>query len=620
MPTQRVGFFDLLRPGYGGAVVNIYLAGTTTDADVFTDEALTAAAANPQTLTTFVEDGITYGRWTAPLYTSQAVELLIDNADDTGIIRPPLLTLAGENASDALVTTTAGTEARALDNRFDDVIHALDYGELAASAATNNATLTAAIGVAAAQTGGIVLIPDGTYEFTSLTLSEGVVLQGEGRDVTILQCQTGGNCITLGGDSAGLRNLTFDGVNKIASSVGVFSKANNETVFDDVDIKRFVTGMHFKGGQRAQWRDLYITNNTTGAKLHGDIDSGGGADGDEYRHNDWTGGLVSLNVAGVDLSFEDRKCYHNTFRDVGFESNTGAALTVNGARFSNFYSVWFASNTTTLVIQDDGDLNNALINTIIGCHFYGGSMDGGAVTLVNTLQDVIFDGMEISDVDFTLTTPINNVLFRDAIEDSLVTISGTTTRFGRIRTNDRTQSVGVTTDATPTKAWSIKLNPGEFVYLESKVLGNQRNDEAQGGYHQGVHAHRPGSDLDYDAQVSNFSLGDLVTGATSGATGRIVADSDAGATGTLTLKDIVGVFQDDEQITDPSGGDAIANGTLTTFDAALRGAVVDIKTMYEDVAGWDADFVVNGAEIEVQVTGAASDTIDWVVDVDVTVG
>ncbi|MCH7910402.1 MAG: hypothetical protein IIB38_12385, partial [Candidatus Hydrogenedentes bacterium] len=213
MPTQRVGFFDILRPGYGGAVINIFLAGTTTDADVFTDEALTAAAANPQTLTTFVEDGITYGRWVTPLYTSQAVELLIDNADDTGIIRPPLLPLAGENASDALVTTTTSTESRALDNRFDDFIQALDYGALGASSATNNATLTAAIGEAASQSGGIILIPDGTYEFTSLTLSVGVVLQGEGRGVTTLQCQTGGDCITLGGDRCGLRNLTFDGVN-----------------------------------------------------------------------------------------------------------------------------------------------------------------------------------------------------------------------------------------------------------------------------------------------------------------------------------------------------------------------------------------------------------------------
>lgn len=68
--------------------------------------------------------------------------------------------------------------------------------------------------------------------------------------------------------------------------------------------------------------------------------------------------------------------------------------------------------------------------------------------------------------------------------------------------------------------------------------------------------------LAYDNQTANFTVGNTITGGTSGATAVINADTDAGATGTLTLRNIVGAFVDDEAITDPGGGSALANGTL----------------------------------------------------------
>lgn len=63
----------------------------------------------------------------------------------------------------------------------------------------------------------------------------------------------------------------------------------------------------------------------------------------------------------------------------------------------------------------------------------------------------------------------------------------------------------------------------------------------------------------YDAQTVAFTVGALVTGGTSGAVGRIIADSDAGATGTLMVAGVVGKFVDNEAITDSSGGAAVAN-------------------------------------------------------------
>lgn len=65
--------------------------------------------------------------------------------------------------------------------------------------------------------------------------------------------------------------------------------------------------------------------------------------------------------------------------------------------------------------------------------------------------------------------------------------------------------------------------------------------------------------LPYDAQASNFTVGQVVTGGTSSASGTILSDSDSGATGTLTIYKVTGTFQDNEALTDPLGGSATAN-------------------------------------------------------------
>ena len=68
--------------------------------------------------------------------------------------------------------------------------------------------------------------------------------------------------------------------------------------------------------------------------------------------------------------------------------------------------------------------------------------------------------------------------------------------------------------------------------------------------------------LDYDAETGAFTAGLVLTGGTSGATAIILEVDDAGTTGTLTLGDIVGTFEDDETITDTSTGSADANGVV----------------------------------------------------------
>ena len=68
-------------------------------------------------------------------------------------------------------------------------------------------------------------------------------------------------------------------------------------------------------------------------------------------------------------------------------------------------------------------------------------------------------------------------------------------------------------------------------------------------------------DLNYDAGTSEFTGGETLTGQTSGATGVIKWLSGDASSGTLTLMEISGAFQDDEVIEDGKGGRALADGS-----------------------------------------------------------
>jgi hypothetical protein len=613
--------FEGWRPGYGGATVWVYKAGTTTPAAVYADENLTIPASNPQTLVTLSSNGIEYGKFATPLYVNEAVQLRVNTIDETGVIWPAIISLDGEDASNAEVTPTDGSQAHSLASIVRRVIWAADYGVLGTSAATNTATISAALGVAAAQGGGEVWLPAGEIVFNQLNIPQNVLLVGQGRGATTLQSQVGDKTVTLTGDRSGFRHLTLDGVNLGAGSIGVFSKAVDEIEFDDFEIKRFETGLYCKGGRRARWTDFYVFACSNGAKLIGDNDAGGGADGDSFRDNSWLGGRIynCLGI-GLDISYEDKPITNNRIDDVGFENNTGTALRIVGARFTRFDGCWMSDNSIAIDIRDDTPLNpsGAPENTVQGVLFSNGSIKGGALNIRDTALDVVFDRISFSDVDITLTAVTSQIIAKDCSEDELVTLAGIGTRWLRVRTIDSGQSFGITTDATATKAWGITLDPGQVVYAEAKVIGNQQNGTNTAEYHIAVSAKRAAATLAYDTQTSNFTVGSILTGQTSKAKARIVGDSDSGATGTLTLRDITGAFLDNEIITDSLTGSALANGTLSVPTVALLGSVTAIRAAREDVAGWDATFVANGPELELRVTGAASTTIEWTQDVDVT--
>lgn len=85
---------------------------------------------------------------------------------------------------------------------------------------------------------------------------------------------------------------------------------------------------------------------------------------------------------------------------------------------------------------------------------------------------------------------------------------------------------------------------------------------ASAGHTLRVRLRRSKGILLYESQTANFAVGNILAGETSGATAVIASDTDNGTTGSLTLENIVRIFQDGETIVDDGGGSATTNGVV----------------------------------------------------------
>lgn len=618
--VQRISEFDVWRPGYGGASVAVYIAGTSTLASIYTDEALSVAADNPITLSSMAApDGTRYGKFAAPLYINQSYYLSIDGIENTGIIRPGIISLDGEDAKSATVIAQGASYAVTLAALAGREVNVANFGVFTEGAggvaATNTATMELAI--AALSDGGYVNVPAGLYKVNTFDVPAGVIIRGQGVDATTLQSITGAASFTIVGDGAGFSDITLDGSSLTSGSIAVKSEGNDAVVFDRVKIEAFETGIYLYGGASFVWNDFSIDNTGTAAKLFGEDAV--------FEDLIWNGGVISVAATlGVNMSYEDQICQNITFIGVVFNSCVGYAVNINGAQNIKFYGCSWDTNTLTVNIQDDTAVltpSTEQNNDVITVLFDGGRMDGGEFEATGTCQNVMLKNMRLTDIELIMSTPIDNfIVLENCYEDSDVVISGETGKLIRATTSQNGASFGLTTAAAATKAWSIPLAPGQQVYLEGKVIAKGRNVVQRAIYHIGCGAYRPGSTLNYDTQTANFTAGTIVTGASSGATARIQADSDSGTTGTLTLVDIQGEFIDNEIITDSNGtpGSATVNGTLNSQNATLDSTGnVNLRAVFESTAGFAAAFVANGTEIELQVTGATSNTLEWTVHVDV---
>lgn len=82
-----------------------------------------------------------------------------------------------------------------------------------------------------------------------------------------------------------------------------------------------------------------------------------------------------------------------------------------------------------------------------------------------------------------------------------------------------------------------------------------------------------GATIAYDTQTANFTVGQVLTGGTSGATATIKVDTDSGATGILQTTSPALAFTVGETITDPLGGSAKVTTFRRSSDLAQYGGL-----------------------------------------------
>ena len=618
--------FNLFIEGYAGKTVSILRAGTTELMPCYTDPELTVSTSNPQVLLTR-EDAVgrQFGKFAQSIYVPFAYELDISSSESTGVKRVPLENLDGVIADNAIAKAEGATEYRSLQDRFADFIHVEDFGVIGTSAEANTTTITAAIAAASAQGGGIVRLPAGLIVFNQLSVPTSVILQGEGMEVTIMQSQIAGRVVTMTGTAAGLRDVQLDGVNLLEGSIGIYGKSQDFISLENVLVRRFDRNIVWQGGQNHVYRNLFTKNANTGFEGLGDLDASGGGTGDEFSGLDWFQGEISEHTEiGMLLEIVDSPVRHNSFAQIDFLDNVGTegALKLFGASWQYFKQCYWDGNTTNISIKDNGDedLESRQVSNI---YFQGGQIQGGESIFDGLCQDVLFDGMELNDCDFNLTTPENPILLRDCTED-LTLFTGASTKIIRVQTINDGSVKGVTTNATVTPVYKIKLQPNEVIQLAVFATAERTNGAGYADFAYICGARCAGATLNYDSQTANFTAGSTVVGQNSGASAIIVSDSDSGTTGVLTLASVQGEFVDNEIIAEESGsGSATVNGSLILGAAALIATATELRAAGSNAgappAGWAVTFTAAVQEVLVNVTGAASNDIFWNVRVQLTI-
>lgn len=603
--ATRIPEFDTLRAGYDGATVTVYRANTTTLVSLWADEAATAPLANPQTLTTVTIGENSYGKWSQPVYVSEAYEMVINTSEQTGIQRYPLLTAQGLDVSKSTAKIPGSSILREIEDHLAQQIWVEDFGVLSADAAGNTTIITAALGAASSLGGGEVLLPENTaIPHNALTIPVGVKLKGRGRGVTVLQSTVAGDVVTLAGARSELADLTLDGISKTVTSNGIKILSKTYVRLTNIEVKRFDTGIFVNGMSYSNWRELQVSDCNMPVHIHGEVSTGGALS----AGNVWNGGGVDLGIdSGIKFHYHDAAVGFMSLRNLRITNCVGAALKMEGSRYLHFDNLQCSGNTALIDIRDSSpaDANNTIRDIL----FTNSLFDQGTIGLRDTLRDVLFQNCEFRGNAITLTTAKNAVKLLGCTENASVTIAGDGTKVIRGFDNHDGVTRGVTTGNVATKALSIVLDHGEMCAALVMVTGKQRNGINKATYVFAFTAQKAPATLAYDAQSANFTIGDVITGGTSGATARVIADADAGATGTLTLHSISGTFVDNEIITGAISGSATVNGALVAGSVTIL-AQNSISTSETD-ATWLAQAVGSVDEAEIQVTGAAAQTIDW---------
>ena len=220
-------------------------------------------------------------------------------------------------------------------------------------------------------------------------------------------------------------------------------------------------------------------------------------------------------------------------------------LTINSIFRGQSPSQYFgAEDSYNSSIAIDSDL--PILSTDVRTSGFAVPVGSAALTSTNVTSPIIRQ----------ITNPKDNLLWTIQTNGRIVTF-----------TSALAGEILIGTVAGSNAVWGEYYN--NYIYVFG--TGTSKDDVSRIG---------PLNTLPYDGQSGNFTVGLTVTGGTSGATGVITADVDAGATGTLTLSNITGKFSDNEAITDTSTGVAVVNRSDASLitDNVWKGATLGSQT------------------------------------------
>lgn len=312
----KVAGLNLLEPG---SVPSVTVNGHAAKIDVATSNENLLSVSAPASL--------------AP---SPAAVIMVDNGNGTGPTRLDRTIQVVLGSGDPLELGVGWASA------FSFARHRLPVKTACDGVQDDSANIQRAID-AVAHEGGMVTLPAGKCRLaSSLTLRSMVVIQGAGKDRTILDYESNYPVSALGLDRVGLRNLTI--VNSRKAAEGIIWKQNNRSFLDNIKVDSGVS------------RQLYLTDNKNFLVKHVDLVQRGSINQQNpYLFNGCSGFVFSDNTSvTVDgspnfRSIHDALIAGNHFTRDAIHQNESAIISSHGLVMDFAYRIAVIGNTFDVV-------------------------------------------------------------------------------------------------------------------------------------------------------------------------------------------------------------------------------------------------------------------------------
>lgn len=247
------------RPVSGGQLFT-YEAGSDTKLATYTTSAGNVENTNPVVMDTA-------GRANVWVDGSKLYKWVFSPADDTDPPADPFWTVdnVGLDAGGvSFIQAGSGAVRRTSQSKMREVVSILDFGASTAGSAAANATAIQAAIDSLRNLGGLVLVPDGTYSLTSLSLPDDtydhITISGSSTGAK-LAFTTTGTAITLGAHPGGIAWVTFTHLTLSAPNSTILADIKNGSFLKFHDVR--VTESGNTGGTASRGFKLFASMQTS---------------------------------------------------------------------------------------------------------------------------------------------------------------------------------------------------------------------------------------------------------------------------------------------------------------------------------------------------------------------